>query len=100
MIRELTAAAHRLDHWLKVHLGRPYTAILTAGLVTSIVATARGLQHTITSTAGFVVIGTVAFQVALLINQLHEYREAIRIRRQARRQARKEGAAPPQPPAG
>jgi len=103
MIRELAAGAHWLDHWLKIHLGRPYTAILTIGLVTSMVATVRGLQHTIASTAGLVVVGTVAFQVVLLINQLsqfHEYREAIRIRREARRLARQGGAAPPEPPAG
>ena len=101
MIRELTGAAHWLDHWLKINLGRPYTTILTIGLVTSIVATVRGLQHSIDSTAGLVVVGTVAFQLALLINQLsqfHDYREAIRFRREARRR-RKEGAAPPEPPA-
>ena len=102
MIRELAAGAHWLDHWLKIHLGRPYTAILTIGLVTSIVATVRGLEHSIASTAGLAVVGSIAFQVALLINQLsqfHDYREAIRIRREARRLASQEGAARPEPPA-
>src|SRR5258708_17483848 len=102
MTPELPPGGHGGAHCLKLHLARPYTAILTAGLVTSIAATIRGLQHTIASTAGMVVIGTVAFQVVLLINQLsqfHEYREANRIRRDARRRSRQDGAAPPGPPA-
>jgi hypothetical protein len=101
MIRELTGAAHALDHWLKINLGRPYTAILTAGLVLSIIATVRGLQQSLGSTGGAVTIAaTVAFQFGLLINQLsqfHEYREARRSRREARRRARED--AGPEPPA-
>jgi hypothetical protein len=99
MIREIAEGAYRLDHWLKLRIGRLYTTVLSIGLVGGIIASARTLFHTVGSPQNLAALAvTVVFQVALLINQLgqlHEYREAIRARREARRRAR--GGAAPSP---
>ena len=37
MISQLVHGAHRLDAWLKLNVGRPYTFILSVGLVIAMV---------------------------------------------------------------
>lgn len=91
MIQTLLQASHWLDAWLREHLGRPYLAILGVGLVFGIIATFGELGHEISSGASILKLGfLIAFQVALLINQLaqfHDYREERRQRREAKRAA-------------
>ena len=77
----MTRWAHWLDLWLHKHFGRPYEAILAAGLVLSIVASVKmlagivsaggaNLQGDLVKTGGVVI-----FQAALLINQLAQLDE-------------------------
>ncbi len=91
MIRELTRLAHRLDAWLREHLGRPYTVVLAIGLVYGIIASVKALIHEAESRFDvFKLVTAVLFQLALLINQLaqfHEYRQE-REARKARRPRR------------
>ena len=91
MLSELMTAIWRLDQWLKAHLGRLYNTILASSLGMGIVASVDTLQKALGSTAGVASVAfTVAIQTALLINQLsqlHEYRQAGRERRAARRAA-------------
>ena len=98
MIRELTRLAHRLDAWLREHLGRPYTVILAIGLVYGIIASMKALIHEAESRFDvFKLVTAVVFQLALLINQLaqfHEYRQE-REARKARRTRRSSAAAAP-----
>ena len=89
MIREIMRLAHRIDAWLRDHVGRPYTVILAIGLVYGIVASVRTLIHDAeTRLDVFKLVVAVLFQIALLINQLaqfHEYREERAARRARRR---------------
>lgn len=98
MIREIAEGAYRLDHWLKSRIGRLYSALLSVGLVGGIIASARSLLHAVGSPQNLAALAvTVVFQVALLVNQLgqlHEFRQAVHARREARRIARKGAAAP------
>lgn len=83
MIGGLMRGAHALDAWLKEHVGRPYTLILSVGLVLLMVQSVQELVKTV-SEAGKTLTGdvvgfafTVVFQLALLINvmaQWHEHR--------------------------
>jgi hypothetical protein len=95
MLHLITHAAYELDRWLKHHIGRPYTVVLGASLIAGIVTAIQSLMKEIgTTTHVTTLVGAVAVQTLLLINQLgqlHEYREANRIRREARRR-RKTGA--------
>ena len=95
MIRSLIEAAWRLDQWLKDKVGRLYTLVLMFALVAGISANARALVQDVRSAGNIVVIAlTVALYLILLINQLaqlHEYRQAARERRDARKQGRKAG---------
>ncbi|HUZ14103.1 MAG TPA: hypothetical protein VMU93_14800 [Caulobacteraceae bacterium] len=102
-IARLAEGAHRLDHWLKLRVGRPYTAILAFGLVVGVGASLRTLEQAVGSARSLAALGgVVVFQLALLVNQLaqlHEYREAARIRREERRRSRHEAPlAPGEPP--
>jgi hypothetical protein len=85
MFRGLANAAWRLDQWMKEHVGRTYTVILTIGLVAGISANVRAVEQEVRNTGNLIVIGfTVALDLILLVNQLaqlHEYRQARRARR-------------------
>ena len=85
--------AYEADAWLKSRLGRPYTAILGAGLSLGIVATIKSLAAAIqTGRDPLALVATVVFEAALLINQLaqfHEYRQQTRARRRERAEARR-----------
>ncbi len=93
MISGLMRAAHWLDAWLREHLGRPYFALLGAGLVLGILASLRQLDQEIGSKVGILKItGLVAFQLVLLVNQLaqfHDYHQDRSQRREVRRQTRR-----------
>ena len=92
--------AEWLDSWLKAHLGRPYNAVLTVGLITSISASfaalGKAVQAPVSSPKTMALIAvTVLFQIMLLINQLaqlHRFREERREARAARK-AKKAAAA-------
>jgi hypothetical protein len=85
--------AWRLDQILKQKVGRPYNLALGAGLVLSIAATARTIATQLSSRANLIGLGfAVLFEATLLINQLaqlHEFRQAVRTKRAARRATRK-----------
>jgi len=89
-LRALTYWAWRLDRWMQRQFGTPYRIVLSAGLVASISASWNALVTTIHSTTNVtLIIATVLFQTALLINQLaqlHQRRRA-RARRKALRGA-------------
>jgi len=88
--RGLSYWAWRLDRWLQRQFGTPYRIVLSAGLVASIGASWNALVTSIHSTTNVaVIVGTVLFQAALLVNQLaqlHQRRRA-RARRKALRGA-------------
>ena len=97
MLTNLTRWAHWLDLWLHKRLGRPYEAILTTGLVLSIVAIVTTLSAIIgaggVNLKGDVLktLGIVLFQAALLINQLAQLDEHRARRRRRRMRAREKG---------
>jgi hypothetical protein len=94
MFRGLANGAWRLDQWMKVHIGRTYTIILTVGLVASVSANVRQVEAAISHAGNLAVIAlTVALDLILIVNQiaqLHEYRQARR-ERKAERNARPSG---------
>ena len=85
--------AHWLDAWLKAHLGRLYNGVLGLGLGLGLSAAITSLQKELGEGAGvWKVAGLIVFQLLLLLNQLaqlREFRDDIRRRRQARREARR-----------
>jgi len=89
MFRFLIEAAWRLDQWLKERVGRPYTILLAAVLVMGMVANIRAAILELRGGRNLPVIAlTIALYAILLINQLaqlHEYRQAVRARREARK---------------
>ena len=89
MINEVIHGAHRLDAWLREKLGRPYGVLLGVGLVLGIIASVKTLIHTAETTPDVLkVVAAIAFQIALLINQLaqfHEFREERKARKAAKR---------------
>jgi hypothetical protein len=85
-LRALTYWAWRLDRWLQRQFGTPYRVVLSAGLVASISASWNALVTTIHSTTNIaLIVATVLFQAALLINQLAQLHQRRRAR--ARRKA-------------
>ncbi len=88
--RFVTYWAWKLDRLLNRRIGAAYRVVLSIGLGVSIAASWKSLITAFHTTANLlVIIGTVAFQIALLINQLaqvHQRRQA-RIRRRAVRRA-------------
>ena len=91
MIETVLKASSALDAWLREHLGRPYLAALGVGLVLGIVATVRELAEDIGSESVLKLSLFVAFQAALLVNQLaqfHDYRRERKERRAAKAAAR------------
>jgi len=79
--------AQAIDLWLKAHVGRPYTYLLVAGLITGIGATVRQVEDAVGHPGDMSkIVLTVAFDSVLVINQLaqlHEYAELRRTRRRA-----------------
>jgi hypothetical protein len=99
MIGLIASYAHRLDAWLKEHVGRFYTTVLLIALVSSIVATVRGMIVAFGSQNWIAAAVTLVVDVLLIINQLaqfQEYRVLVRDRRAARKAAK--GAPPPPTP--
>lgn len=76
MVRRFLAAARRLDRWLHARLGRPYSVLLSIGLVIEIgrrIAEAPerlGELHRLAAILFF-----LALNVGLLIHQLGELAE-------------------------
>jgi hypothetical protein len=77
--------AHRLDAWLKANVGRPYTAILSIGLIIAMVDGVGKLSEKLSeggeifSSHLITYAVSLAFQLALFINllaQWHEHRTA------------------------
>jgi len=87
-LRLLTYWAWRLDRLLNRRIGGAYRVVLSIGLAASIAASWNSLAASFHSATNVIVIvATVVFQAALLINQLaqvHQRRRA-RLRRQAMR---------------
>jgi len=99
MIETVLKASSVLDAWLREHLGRPYLAALGVGLVLGIIATVQQLAEDIGSDSVLKLSLFVAFQAALLVNQLaqfHDYRQERKARRAAKAaMAGRPGAAVP-----
>jgi hypothetical protein len=88
MFAGVATAAWTIDQWLKEHLGRPYTVILTIGLVAAISANVQGIESKIEHGGSLIAVTlNVVVDAILLVNQLaqlHEYRQARREQRAAR----------------
>jgi len=100
MIATILKFSSVLDAWLREHIGRPYLGALWVGLVLGIIATFQELMKDLSRHDSVVKLSLfIAFQAALLVNQLaqfHDYREERRRRREARteqRQGRRGGPA-------
>jgi hypothetical protein len=85
MFGGLANIAWRVDQWMKEHVGRAYTVILTVGLVASLSANIRQVEAQISHAGNLAAIAlTVAVDLILIVNQLaqlHEYRQARRERK-------------------
>ncbi|MGA0600960.1 hypothetical protein ACO2Q3_09670 [Caulobacter sp. KR2-114] len=100
MIATILKLSSALDAWLREHIGRPYLAALGVGLVLGIVAAFQDLMKDLGRHDSVVKLSLfIAFQAALLVNQLaqfHDYREERRRQREAkalRRAGRRNGGA-------
>jgi hypothetical protein len=83
MIGAILNAAHGLDNWLRVHLGRPYHGILAIGLVIEIGRRLREFPDIVGSAGGIVkVVIAVVFFAVLLIHQVGELGEHAARRRE------------------
>jgi lysozyme family protein len=91
MIGLVLDGAHWLDAWLKKHLGRLYNLVLGAGLGIGISAAITLLQKELAEGVGaWKIGGLIGFQALLLLNQLaqlREFRDHVRARRAARKNA-------------
>jgi len=94
MIATLLKFSSFLDAWLREHFGRPYLGALGVGLVLGIIATFQELLKDLGRHDSVLKLSLfIAFQAALLVNQLaqfHDYREERQRQREAkalRRQA-------------
>jgi hypothetical protein len=85
MAIKIAHKAHRLDAWLKANVGRPYTAILSIGLIIAMVDGVGKLSEKLSEggelfSSHVLTYGvSLVFQLALFINllaQWHEHREA------------------------
>jgi hypothetical protein len=73
MIGGILRQAHRLDAWLRSHLGRPYHVILGLGLAIEIARHLRELGEVASSPSGIVrVVLVLVFYSVLLVHQLGE----------------------------
>ena len=74
--RGISRLAYQIDQFLKNHLGWPYRLVLAAGLVVGIVSSLNTLEKAFGSTQNVTeAIIAIAFQAALLINQLAQVNE-------------------------
>ena len=101
MIGTITRAAHRLDLWLQLKLGRPYNLVLAVGLVIEIVRGLSQLPHELaerTRILGIIVVAVM--EVALLIHQVGALSHHFGARREGRGRGhlRKEPAPAALPP--
>lgn len=104
MIATILKLSSALDAWLREHIGRPYLAALWVGLILGIIAAFQDLLKDLGRHDNVLKLSLfIAFQAALLVNQLaqfHDYREERMRQREARtlrRQAQRGGAAPDDP---
>lgn len=73
MIAGILRGAHRLDAWLRSHLGRPYHVILGIGLIIEIVGHLHELGEIGESPSGILRVAlAVIFYSVLLMHQLGE----------------------------
>jgi hypothetical protein len=85
MIDGILRLAHRLDAWLRSHLGRPYHVILGLGLAIEIVRHLRELSEVGDSASGIVrVVVVLIFYSVLLVHQLGELYAHVAARRLTR----------------
>ncbi|HEY1751360.1 MAG TPA: hypothetical protein VGG29_08850 [Caulobacteraceae bacterium] len=88
----LLRVANWLDQWLKERVGWPYNTLLGLALGLGISTTVKTIAVDIGSPKQLATLGiALAFQTALLINQLaqlYQFREERRARRAARKSAR------------
>ncbi|HTZ69904.1 MAG TPA: hypothetical protein VMB71_04560 [Acetobacteraceae bacterium] len=81
MLSRLALSAHEFDAWLHENAGRLYIAILSWGLVFSIIGSLGKLGNAASGHSGLTALLVLVFQAALLINQLAQWHE-LRERRQ------------------
>ena len=91
MLKTLTERAHELDQWLHIHAGRSYMAILTWGLVLSIINSVSVVGGAFSrGHVGLTPLFVLVVQSGLLVNQLAQWHEL-----RQRRRNRKTAAIPP-----
>lgn len=92
MIATILKLSSTLDAWLREHIGRPYLAALWIGLVLGIIGAFDELAKDFSRHDNVVKLSLfIAFQAALLVNQLaqfHDYREERMRRREAQQEAK------------
>lgn len=100
MIPTILKLSSALDAWLREHIGRPYLGALWVGLILGIIAAFQDLMKDLSRHDNVLKLSLfIAFQAALLVNQLaqfHDYREERLRQREARtlrRKARRSDAA-------
>jgi hypothetical protein len=97
MLSLILRQAHWLDLWLHRRLGRPYNAVLVFALGLSITATVNALAGAIAAgekdfaATAVRTVAIVAFQAALLVNQLAQLDEHRARRRRERLRRREKG---------
>ena len=86
MLKKIIERAHELDQWLHVHAGRSYMAILTWGLVLSIINSVSVVGSAFSrGHVGLTPLFVLVVQSGLLVNQLAQWHD-LRQRRRNRRQ--------------
>lgn len=92
MIPTILKLSSALDAWLREHIGRPYLAALWVGLILGIIAAFEDLLKDLGRHDNVLKLSLfIAFQAALLVNQLaqfHDYREQRMRQREARARRR------------
>jgi hypothetical protein len=84
MIVAILRAARRLDKTLESRLGRPYRAVLSVGLVFSIVQQINALSNASRSGTGILRASiAIVFGICLLVNQMGELSARLEQRRRA-----------------
>jgi hypothetical protein len=84
MLGRFIRRAHRLDEWLHQNLGRPYTIILTIGLLISIGDSLDRLGRALSGLGGgeLKLVMELVFQGGLLVNQIAQWHDLHERRRQ------------------
>ena len=96
MVHEILRLAKRLDSKLEETLGRPYRAVLSVGLVISIIQQAHTLIDAPRSHTGIVSIAIgILFSFFLLINQMGELSTRLESRKQRRKDRKHPANHPP-----